>query len=204
ILGELDLHLMAEGSHRRIYHKLGAHPATLEGVTGTSFAVWAPHAQRVSVVGDFNAWDGRRHIMRKRHEVGVWELFIPGLERGALYKYEIADPHGRLLPLKADPFSFEQEQAPATSSRVYGLVEHDWNDAAWLERRGAALDRSAPISIYELHAGSWRRGGDGELFDYDRLAETLVPYVKDLGFTHIELLPISEHPFTGSWGYQPL
>ena len=204
VLGELDLHLMAEGSHRRIYHKLGAHPAILEAVEGVSFAVWAPNAQRVSVVGDFNGWDGRCHPMRKRHEVGVWELFIPALERGALYKFEIVGPSGRLLPLKADPLAFEQERSPATSSRVHGLVEHDWDDAAWLERRGAALDLSAPVSIYELHAGSWRRGDDGEPLDYDRLAETLVPYVKDLGFTHIELLPISEHPFTGSWGYQPL
>ncbi|MGE5767528.1 MAG: 1,4-alpha-glucan branching enzyme, partial [Bacteroidota bacterium] len=204
ILGELDLHLMAEGSHRRIYHKLGAQLTSLEGVEGVSFAVWAPNAQRVSVVGDFNGWDGRCHPMRKRHEVGVWELFVPGLERGALYKYEIVGPSGQLLPLKADPLAFEQERSPATSSRVHGLIEHDWSDAAWLERRGTTLDPAAPISIYEVHAGSWRRGDDGEALDYDRLAETLVPYVKDLGFTHIELLPISEHPFTGSWGYQPL
>ena len=204
ILGELDLHLMAEGSHRRIYHKLGAHPVTLEGVEGVSFAVWAPSAQRVSVVGDFNGWDGRCHPMRKRHEVGVWELFVPALERGALYKFEIVGPSGQLLPLKADPLAFEQERSPATSSRVHGLVEHDWNDAAWLARRGAALEFSAPVSIYEVHAGSWRRGDDGESLDYDRLAETLIPYVRDLGFSHIELLPISEHPFTGSWGYQPL
>jgi 1,4-alpha-glucan branching enzyme len=204
ILGELDLHLMAEGSHRRIYHKLGAQLVTVEGVAGVSFAVWAPNAQRVSVVGDFNGWDGRCHPMRKRHEVGVWELFIPGLERGALYKYEIVGPSGQLLPLKADPLAFEQERSPATSSRVHGLIEHDWGDSAWLERRAATLDHSAPISVYEVHAGSWRRGPDGESLDYDQLADTLVPYVKDLGFTHIELLPISEHPFTGSWGYQPL
>ncbi|WP_340119796.1 1,4-alpha-glucan branching protein GlgB [Pelagibius sp. 7325] len=204
VLGELDLHLMAEGSHRQIYHRLGAHPVTLEGVEGVSFAVWAPNAQRVSVVGDFNNWDGRCHPMRKRHEVGVWELFIPDLQRGALYKYEIIDARGQRLPLKADPLAFEQEQPPATSSRVHGLVEHDWRDGAWLQRRGAALDVAEPISIYEVHAGSWRRGEEGEPLDYDRLADQLIAHVKDLGFTHIELLPVSEHPFGGSWGYQPL
>src|SRR5690606_5774165 len=197
-------HLMAEGSHRRIYQKLGSQFVALEGVEGASFAVWAPNAQRVSVVGDFNGWDGRCHPMRKRHEVGVWELFVPGLERGALYKYEIVGPGGQLLPLKADPLAFEQELPPATSSRVHGLIEHDWQDAEWLEVRGAALASSAPISIYEVHAGSWRRGEDGGLLDYDGLAAALIPYVKWLGFTHIELMPISEHPFTGSWGYQPL
>jgi 1,4-alpha-glucan branching enzyme len=166
VLGELDLHLMAEGAHRQIYRRLGAHPSQMEGVDGVSFAVWAPNAQRVSVVGDFNQWDGRWHPMRKRHEVGVWELFIPGVERGALYKYEIIDSGGQRLPLKADPLAFEQERPPATSSRVHGLVEHDWQDGEWLQHRGAALDASAPISIYEVHAGSWRHSAEGESLTY--------------------------------------
>jgi 1,4-alpha-glucan branching enzyme len=203
-LGELDLHLLAEGTHRRLYEKLGAHPITLEGVAGVAFAVWAPNARRVSVVGDFNGWDGRRHPMRKRHEAGVWELFIPDIVPGALYKYEIIGPHGELLPLKADPVAFSQESPPSTASRVRGLVRQDWHDSAWMRGRGAAQNRSAPISIYEAHLGSWRRGVNDAFFSYDRLADELVPYVKDLGFTHLELLPVSEHPFSGSWGYQPI
>ncbi|MGF1610876.1 MAG: 1,4-alpha-glucan branching protein GlgB [Kiloniellales bacterium] len=204
ILGELDLHLMGEGTHRRLYTRLGAHPTTLDGVAGVSFVVWAPNAARVSVVGDFNDWDGRCHPMRKRHEGGLWELFIPGLERGALYKYEIIGAAGQLLPLKADPFAFEQEAPPSTASKVHGLLEHPWGDADWLAQRSEAIDTSAPISIYEVHAGSWRRGQDGTPLDYDGLAEALVAHAQDLGFTHIELMPISEHPFTGSWGYQPI
>jgi 1,4-alpha-glucan branching enzyme len=203
-LGELDLHLMAEGTHRRLYEKLGAHPAALEGVVGVAFAVWAPNARRVSVVGDFNRWDGRCHPMRKRHDAGVWELFIPGIAAGTLYKYEILGPQGELLPLKADPVAFSQEAPPSTASRVHGLVRHDWEDGEWMLNRGAAQSRSAPISIYEVHLGSWRRGKDNAHFSYERLADELVPYVTDLGFTHLELLPIGEHPFSGSWGYQPI
>jgi 1,4-alpha-glucan branching enzyme len=204
VLGDIDLHLLAEGTHRRLYERLGAHPMTMEGIEGVSFAVWAPNAERVSVVGDFNEWDGRRHPMRKRHEAGVWELFIPGVGRGALYKYEIRSRSGEVLPLKSDPVSFEQERPPSTASRVHGLPRHGWDDAAWLEKRGSAQDRSAPISIYEVHLGSWRRGENNSYLDYDALADQLIPYVTDLGFTHIELLPISEHPFSGSWGYQPI
>ena len=203
-LGDIDLHLLAEGTHRRLYEKLGAHPGTLEGIRGASFAVWAPNARRVSVVGDFNSWDGRRHPMRKRHEAGVWELFIPELETGALYKYEILGRNHELLHLKSDPVAFEQEAPPSTASRVHGLPSYDWKDEAWMERRGTAQDRSAPISIYEVHLGSWRRGENNGFLDYDALADHLIPYVTDLGFTHIELLPISEHPFSGSWGYQPI
>ncbi len=203
-LGEMDSYLLAEGTHRRFYEKLGAHPTVLDGVEGVAFAVWAPNARRVSVIGDFNAWDGRRHPMRKRVEAGIWELFIPEIGRGALYKFELLGPNGELLPAKADPIAFSQEAPPATASRVYGLVDPTQADNAWMSRRAAAQQRSAPISIYEVHLGSWRRGDGNSYFDYDRLADELVAYVKDLGFTHIELMPISEHPFTGSWGYQPI
>jgi 1,4-alpha-glucan branching enzyme len=204
LLTDLDIHLITEGTHRRLYERLGAHPMSLEQVEGIGFAVWAPNARRVSVVGEFNDWDGRRHPTRKRHGVGVWELFIPGLARDALYKFEILGAHGELLPLKADPFAFSQEVPPSTASRIHGLVEHDWGDSDWTEQRGAAQDRTAPISIYEVHLGSWRRGDNNSFLDYDRIADLLIPYVKDLGFTHVELLPISEHPFSGSWGYQPI
>jgi 1,4-alpha-glucan branching enzyme len=203
-LGELDVHLLAEGTHRRLYEKLGAHPVTLAGSEGVVFALWAPNARRVSVVGDFNGWDGRRHPMRKRHEAGVWELFIPGVQSGACYKYEIVGVDGTKLPLKADPLAFAAEVPPSTASRVHGLVAHEWDDDQWLSTRGGLQDRSAPISVYEVHLGSWRRGEGNNFLDYDRLADELIPYVRDLGFTHIELLPISEHPFSGSWGYQPV
>jgi 1,4-alpha-glucan branching enzyme len=204
ILGETDLHFLAEGTHRRLYEKLGAHPATVADTEGVNFAVWAPNAQRVSVVGDFNGWDGRRHPMRKRHAAGVWEIFIPQLEAGALYKFETLGIHSELLPLKSDPLAFEQELPPSTASRVHGLPCHEWKDRVWMEGRGANQDRSAPISIYEVHLGSWRRGENNSFLDYDTLADYLIPYVSDLGFSHIELLPISEHPFSGSWGYQPI
>jgi 1,4-alpha-glucan branching enzyme len=203
-LGEIDIHLMAEGSHRRLYDKLGAHPVTFEGAEGIAFAVWAPNARRVSVVGDFNSWDGRRHPMRLRVEAGVWELFIPGLERGTLYKFEVVSADGTRLPLKSDPLAFSAEVSPKTASRAVGLPRRNWNDDQWMTERGARQDRSAPISIYEVHLGSWRRGPDNGFLPYDRIADELIPYVKDLGFTHIELMPITEHPFSGSWGYQPV
>ncbi|WP_018700707.1 1,4-alpha-glucan branching protein GlgB [Amorphus coralli] len=204
VLGELDEYLLGEGRHLELYNRLGAHPTTHEGVEGVAFCVWAPNARRVSVVGPFNAWDGRRHPMRKRLGVGVWELFIPGLERGALYKYEIVGVQGDVLPLKADPVSFSQENPPATASVVSGLPRHDWQDADWLDRRREKQALDAPVSIYEVHLGSWRRGGGGEELDYDSLGDLLVDYATDMGFTHVELLPITEHPFTGSWGYQPI
>ncbi|MCT8268835.1 1,4-alpha-glucan branching protein GlgB [Afifella sp. JA880] len=204
ILGELDLHLFSEGNHRRLYEKMGAHPTTIDGVQGTTFAVWAPNAQRVSVVGSFNEWDGRRHVMRKRVESGVWEIFLPGIGPGEYYKYEILSHEGRLLPLKSDPFAFSQEVPPSTASRVTGLPDRQWHDEHWMQTRRARNDRAQPISIYEVHLGSWRRGDGNAYLDYDELADQLIPYVKDMGFTHIELLPVSEHPFSGSWGYQPI
>ncbi len=204
-LGELDILLLAEGKHLDAYQKLGAHPTVMEGVDGVAFAVWAPNARRVSVVGDFNNWDGRRHPMRLQHGCGVWEIFIPGLGQGERYKYEIKGQDGVVLPLKADPVAFYAERPPMTSSIIYADGSVTWNDTAWMDRRGKACDRSAPVAIYEVHLGSWRRKPeDGNRYlTYRELAEELVPYVCGLGFTHLELMPISEYPFDGSWGYQP-
>ena len=204
VLGEMDEYLLAEGRHRRFYEKLGAHPMTHDGVDGVAFAVWAPNARRVSVVGNFNAWDGRRHPMRRRQGPGIWELFIPGLSVGELYKYEIISAHGEPMPLKADPVGFSHEQSPGTASIISGLPDYAWQDTGWMAQRAERQDRKAPISIYEVHLGSWRRGGENEILDYDAIADLLVPYVTEMGFTHVEFLPVSEHPFTGSWGYQPI
>src|SRR5882724_1664583 len=206
LLTEFDLHLMGEGRHYDTYDKLGAHPATLEGVRGIHFAVWAPSARRVSVVGDFNRWDGRVHAMRARGSSGIWKLFIPELTEGAIYKYEILGPQNNLLPLKADPYAFRSELRPNTGSIVDSLDHHKWQDNAWLTRRAATNWHDSPVSIYEVHLGSWRHipeQGDRWL-SYRELGDQLIPYVKDLGYTHIELLPIMEHPFDGSWGYQTL
>lgn len=203
ILGELDLHLFGEGTHDRLYDCFGAHPQTRDDVAGVSFAVWAPNARRVSVVGDFNDWDGRRHPMRRRTG-GVWELFVPGVPLGERYKYELLGPDGRLLPLKADPFAFACERPPATASIVARAGLPSWDDAAWCERRAAAGRRDAPIAIYEVHLGSWRRAEHNRYLTYGELADQLVPYAAERGFTHLELLPVTEHPFDGSWGYQPI
>ena len=206
VLGELDEHLIGEGSHRRLWDVLGAHVITHEGVAGTHFAVWAPNASRVSVVGDCNGWDGRRHVMRRRGQTGVWEIFIPGLGDGEPYKYELLDRHGQLLPQKADPFGFGAEHAPKTASIVRQVKGHDWADKGWMSKRAALQRIDQPISIYEVHLGSWRRvPEDGNRpLSYAEHARDLVAYVKDMGFTHIELMPISEFPFEGSWGYQPI
>lgn len=204
MLGELDRHLIGEGRHMRLYEVLGAHPMSFDGVAGTRFAVWAPNASRVSVVGHFNHWDGRRHPMRLHPGIGVWEIFIPDVRAGETYKYEIIGARGEVLPLKADPLGFASELPPATASVIHGLPEHEWRDERWMQGRSARNDRGAPISIYEVHLGSWRRREDGGYLSYAELADTLIPYVKELGFTHIECLPVSEHPFSGSWGYQPI
>ena len=206
LLGEQDVYLLAEGTHTRVYEKLGAHAVAIEGVAGVGFAVWAPNARRVSVVGDFNHWDGRRHPMRLRVECGVWELFIPGVTEGALYKYEIKARWGELLPLKSDPFAFRAERTPATASIVFDLDKRRGpGDPTWPAMRQRLNQRDAPISIYEVHLGSWRRRPEegNRYLTYAEMADTLVPYVKELGFTHVELLPPSEYPFDGSWGYQP-
>jgi 1,4-alpha-glucan branching enzyme len=206
VLGDLDVHLLVEGTHLDSYRKLGAHVITHDGVAGVAFAVWAPNAQRVSVVGGFDAWDGRRLAMRKRHGGGFWEIFVPGIAAGEVYKYEIVGANGVLLPLKADPYASRAEPPPRTASVVAAPNHYPWQDGEWLAYRGQANDRSSPISIYEVHLGSWRRNlaEGGRYLSYRELADQLVPYVADLGFTHIEIMPITEYPFDGSWGYQPV
>jgi 1,4-alpha-glucan branching enzyme len=202
--GDLDLHLIAEGAHYRIYETLGAHSLRLDAVDGVHFAVWAPNAKRVSVVGDFNDWDGRRHVMRFHSVIGVWEIFIPAVSAGNTYKYELLDQHGALLPLKGDPFAAYAEQAPGNGSIVY-TSKFVWRDDAWMARRAEKLALDAPISIYEVHLGSWKRtaGSHSRALTYRELADELVAHVREMGFTHLELLPIGEFPFDGSWGYQP-
>ena len=188
------------------YRLLGAHFLTFEGKAGVRFAIWAPHAWSVSVVGDFNNWDGQRHKMRLRRSAGIWEIFVPGLEPGQKYKYEIKGESGQDLPLKADPLAFAAEQPPSTASVLHGLPSFDWQDHDWIAARSNRDPRKTPMSIYECHLGSWARieKEANRCLTYRELAERLIPYVKDLGFTHIELLPIMEFPFDGSWGYQPV
>ena len=206
LLGELDLHLIAEGRHHELADALGGRIATLQGVAGARFAVWAPNAQRVSLVGDFNGWDGRRHVMRRRIEAGVWELFVPGIAAGTRYQYEIVGAHGGLLPLKADPVALATELPPGTASRVAEGTSFAWTDDAWMQKRVAKHAPDAPIAVYEVHAGSWVRDMEhgGRSFDWNELGGRLIPYAKSMGFTHLEFMPVMEHPFGGSWGYQPL
>ncbi|WP_298722918.1 1,4-alpha-glucan branching protein GlgB [uncultured Ferrovibrio sp.] len=198
VISDFDLYLLGEGTHRHAYDVLGAHPRQIDGVDGVTFAVFAPNAERVSVVGDFNHWDGRRHAMRVRGN-GFWEIFIPGAKAGQKYKYEIVGPGGEMLPLKSDPFAFAAEVRPSTASIIVDLKA--------LPRANAGLPdlnrRDRPISIYEVHLGSWRRAEDNRWLTYRELAEQLPAYAADMGFTHVELLPVMEHPFDGSWGYQP-
>jgi 1,4-alpha-glucan branching enzyme len=203
--GELDLHLIGEGTHKRLYDKLGSHVEIVSGVSGVHFAVWAPNARRVSVVGDFNDWDGRRHVMRRHPGVGVWDIFVPELRPGVLYKFELLDRAGILLPLKSDPLGQSAERPPGNASIVY-KTEYVWNDEIWLAQRPQSMAFDKPQCIYEVHLGSWRRKTDdgNRWLTYIELADELVDYVCGLGFTHIELLPVSEHPFDGSWGYQPI
>ncbi len=203
VLGPLDDYYGAEGTHLRLYDRLGAHPITHEGVDGVLFGVWAPNARRVSVVGDFNAWDGRRHVMRKRIGSGLWEIFVAGLEAGTIYKFEISAAGGRLLPLKSDPYGFAAELRPKTASLVARVDSFDWSDGEYMSRRAQCDPRRSPISIYEVHLGSWRRRDDGGFLSYAELGDSLIPHVRDMGFTHIELLPVTEHPYDPSWGYQP-
>jgi 1,4-alpha-glucan branching enzyme len=202
VLGELDAWLLGEGSHLRPYEVLGAIARQIDGVAGTAFAVWAPNATRASVVGDFNLWDGRRHPMRLRRECGVWELFLPGIAEGTRYKFELLGPSGRLLPQKADPYARQAELRPATASIVAAMPQLAPPSPA--RQQANALD--APMSIYEVHLGSWRRKPEegNRWLTWDELADELVAYAQDMGFTHLELMPVSEHPFDGSWGYQTL
>ena len=201
-VGELDLHLFGQGRHHQLWHRMGARPMEHQGVDGTAFSLWAPSARAVRVVGDFNLWDGRLHQMRTLGGSGVWEIFLPGVGPGARYKYELVTSDGRLT-LRADPFAFATEKPPLTAS-VVGATNHSWHDEQWMERRGSVDPYTSPMSVYELHLGSWRRvpdEGDRPL-TYRELAEWLPAYVSDMGFTHVELLPVAEHPFSGSWGYQ--
>ncbi|WP_174287062.1 1,4-alpha-glucan branching protein GlgB [Sphingomonas bacterium] len=202
VLGPIDDVLMAEGTHLRLYDKMGAHPITHEGADGIHFAVWAPNARRVSLVGDFNDWDGRRHVMRHRGDTGVWEIFIPDIGEGRRYKFEIMGADGILQPLKADPFAFAAELRPATASVTTALPRHVWKDDAHRAHWASVDPRRVPISIYEVHAGSWDRDANGWFLSWDALADRLIPYVVDMGFTHIEFMPVSEYPYDPSWGYQ--
>ncbi len=204
VLEEGDLYLFGEGNHHYLYEKLGAHPTTLEGVEGVSFAVWAPSARRVSVVGNFNNWDGRRHVMRKHPGIGVWEIFIPSIGEGESYKYELKGPNGDLLPLKADPYGFLAEKLPGTGSVVHDPTRYEWKDDDWMQNRESKNALDAPMATYEVHLGSWRRHEDGTYLTYEELADQLVSYVSEMGYTHVEFLPPTEYPFDGSWGYQPL
>ncbi|MBV9970133.1 MAG: 1,4-alpha-glucan branching protein GlgB, partial [Xanthobacteraceae bacterium] len=203
LLGDLDLHLFNEGRHFGLADAFGAQPCVVDGVQGVRFAVWAPNARRVAVVGDFNAWDNRRHPMRLRYPAGVWELFVPRVQAGERYKYDIVGPGGERGPLKADPVAKQAELTPATASIVAEPVEFRWRDQEWMATRAARHDPRSPISIYEVHLGSWLPSSAAEESAWDAAIARLIPYVKELRFTHVELMPITEYPFGGSWGYQP-
>ncbi len=202
VLGPMDDYFARQGTHLRLFDKMGAHPLKHEGVQGFHFAVWAPNAQRVSVVGDFNNWDGRRHVMRFRADSGIWEIFAPDVPAGVAYKFEIRGHDGVLLPLKADPFARRSELRPKTASVTANELLQVWDDSAHREHWASVDQRRQPISIYEVHAGSWQRRDDGSMLSWDELASRLIPYCVDMGFTHIEFLPITEHPYDPSWGYQ--
>ena len=203
-LGSLDLYLMGQGSHRDIFKKLGAHRMQMLGVQGTLFSVWAPNASRVSVTGSFNGWDGRRHMMRLHPDNGIWELFVPGVEEGDQYKFELLDHAGQLLPLKADPLGQYHEPPPGNASLVF-QSNYEWQDSRWSHGKPATPRMDHAISIYEVHLGSWKRCGDKcSYLTYRELAEKLVTYVKEMNFTHVEFMPVTEFPFDGSWGYQPI
>ncbi|WP_025732188.1 1,4-alpha-glucan branching protein GlgB [Carnimonas nigrificans] len=207
-LSDLDLYLINEGTHRHLADALGANVIEIDGISGTRFAVWAPNAQRVAVIGDFNGWDGRRHPMRARASSGVWELFIPGVKAGERYKYAItpagSSPDGKPSIEKADPVARQAELPPSTASIVTSPLPFDWHDQQWMSEHASKDPLSSAISIYEVHATSWRRNAQGGTLDWHQLADELIPYVQSLGFTHIELLPVAEFPFGDSWGYQPL
>jgi len=206
MLTDFDLHLLGEGTHFRNYERLGAHIVTHGGIRGVNFAVWAPTAQRVSVTGDFNHWDGRRHPMGNRGATGIWELFIPDLVQGEVYKFEIKSRHEGYLIQKTDPYGFAAELRPRTASIVWDVTHFTWGDQDWMATRAARQALDKPIAVYEVHLGSWKRGVEngGGFLNYRELADQLVAHLDHTHFTHIELLPITEHPFDGSWGYQPV
>ncbi len=202
LLSDYDLHLLSEGTHLASYEKMGAHPTEIDGIPGVNFAVWAPNAFRVSVVGTFNRWDERVHPMRRHIANGIWELFIPEAKPGDIYRYDIRSQFNGYKAAKSDPYGFFSEVRPQNASVVVDLGGYAWGDEAWLTQRANQDPLSAPVSIYEVHLGSWRRSAAGHWLTYRELAEQLVPYVRDLGYTHIELLPLAEHPLDASWGYQ--
>ncbi|MCA9889977.1 MAG: 1,4-alpha-glucan branching enzyme, partial [Anaerolineae bacterium] len=202
LLSEFDLYLFSEGKHLRIYEKLGAHLREIDGVKGVNFAVWAPNAQRVSVTGLFNQWDERMHPMVRHENSGIWELFIPELEEWTIYKFHIKSHNMGYTAEKIDPYSFHFQMRPKTGSVVVDLTTYAWQDDDWMEERAQVNPLEGPMSIYEVHLGSWRRDEDDEWLTYRELADQLVTYVVDMGYTHIELMPVAEHPFDGSWGYQ--
>ncbi|MCU0513704.1 MAG: 1,4-alpha-glucan branching protein GlgB [Anaerolineae bacterium] len=202
VLSAFDIHLLGEGKHLRSYDCLGAHVREIDGVRGVHFAVWAPNARRISVVGHFNHWDARVHPMRQLGSSGIHEIFIPGLASGEIYKYDLRSHHLGYHAQKSDPYGFYAERRPNTASIVFDLEGYTWQDSTWMAQRAQQNPLTAPFSIYELHAGSWRRKADGTWLSYRELAHELVPYVRDMGYTHLELMPVAEHPFDGSWGYQ--
>ena len=203
MLSDFDLHLIGEGNHYKKYEKLGSHVMEVNGIKGVHFAVWAPNAKRASVVGNFNNWDGRRHQMRVLGSSGVWEIFVPGLDEGEVYKFEIKSKSGEIF-LKADPYAFYFEARPKSASVVYDINRYGWNDSEWLEMRSGKNWFESPVSVYEVHLGSWMRVPEEEnrFLTYRELADKLIGYVKELGYTHIELMPVTEHPLDASWGYQ--
>ena len=203
---DFDVYLFGEGTHYRTYEKMGAHPMTIDGVEGVHFAIWAPNATRVSVIGLFNRWDGRHHPMQHRGHSGLWEIFFPGLMPGDLYKFEIKGRHRGYLGQKADPYGFAAELRPKSASVVWDIHKYQWNDHLWMEKRHTTNWFEAPMSVYEVHLGSWMRVPEDNYrwLTYRELADKLIPYLKDMGYTHIEMMPISEHPFDGSWGYQTI
>ncbi|MDP3686689.1 MAG: alpha-amylase family glycosyl hydrolase, partial [Sulfurimicrobium sp.] len=201
-ISEMDLYLFGEGRLHQGYRILGAQHTRLLGIAGIRFAVWAPNAERVSVIGDFNHWDGRVHPMRSLGSSGVWELFIPELPAGSLYKFEIRNRHSGHIQAKTDPYGQEYELRPGSAAKAPTPTEHNWGDQAWMKQRQELDWLHAPFNVYEIHAGSWKRHPDDRFYNWRELAEHLVPYVNDMGYTHIELMPISEHPLDESWGYQ--
>ncbi|MDR1638836.1 MAG: 1,4-alpha-glucan branching protein GlgB [Clostridiales bacterium] len=201
VISELDRYLFGQGTHYEIYDKLGAHFLTHQGIEGVLFAVWAPNARRVSVIGSFNSWDGRRHMMRSLGSSGIWELFIPGLNTFDQYKYEIKTKFGSLVQ-KSDPYGSFSELRPSTSSLLYDINGFKWSDSGWMKRREKEDPLKGPVNIYELHLGSWKRGAGNSFLTYSAIADELIPYIKNMGYTHIELMPIEEHPLDASWGYQ--
>jgi len=202
LLSEYDIYLFGQGQHREIYQKLGAHKREIDGVTGINFAVWAPNCYKVALVGDFNRWDPRTHVMENNEQSGIWEIFVPGLKAGVHYKYEVRSHNKGYRAQKADPYGFYCELRPQTASVVYDIEQYKWNDSDWMSARAQTDPLSQPMNIYELHLGSWRRKDGDEFLNYRELADELVPYLVDMGYTHLELLPVAEHPLDASWGYQ--